>query len=176
MKNEKDQRKIITVIIIILILIVGILLFINRMNIQHGKESQEQRTLTISMSGQNKMILQQDWIKKLDAETFDVSVKSSGKKPEEVTYTGVELRKVLQAAQIDLKGKEKLVFHAADGYVVTAETSEIDREGNFYIVYSMNGNEMKTREEGGFGPYQLVIRNDSFSQRWCKYLSEVEIL
>jgi spermidine/putrescine-binding protein len=46
---------------------------------------------------------------------------------------------------------------------------------NVYIAYQINGEDLKSKAQGGNGPYQLVILSDPFSQRWCKYVNGVEI-
>jgi hypothetical protein len=44
-----------------------------------------------------------------------------------------------------------------------------------YIVYAIDNKPLGKKEDGGAGPFELVIKNDPFSQRWCKFVSEVEI-
>lgn len=39
-----------------------------------------------------------------------------------------------------------------------------------------NGNfDKKAIEKRGSGPYQIIIRKDQFSQRWAKYVLEIEL-
>ena len=43
------------------------------------------------------------------------------------------------------------------------------------ICIAMDGRALGTKSSGGFGPYLMVIRNELFSQRWCKYIEEVAL-
>lgn len=48
-------------------------------------------------------------------------------------------------------------------------------DDNIYLAYMMDGEPLKSREDGGSGPYQIIIRKDQFSQRWAKYVLEIEL-
>lgn len=64
---------------------------------------------------------------------------------------------------------------AADGYTVALTGDEVRMEDNVYIVYEQAGKDLGIREDGGTGPYRLIIRKDEFAQRWNKYLMEIEL-
>ncbi|MEG1931218.1 MAG: molybdopterin-dependent oxidoreductase [Anaerovorax sp.] len=171
----KKQTKFIIGFMILLIIIIGVLLFFNRGSALEGQGAEQDRTFTVKVDGNEVVTFTLDALKEMESETFPAVIRSSGKKPEEVTYTGVEIGLLLETAGIDLKDKKQLTFTALDGYVVTAGVKELAETGNFYLAYGLNGEDLKTKSEEGNGPYQLIIRKDPFSQRWCKYLKEVDI-
>lgn len=106
---------------------------------------------------------------------FPAVVRSSGNKPVETEYTGVELSKLLFSLDINTSGKNKITFNALDGYKVVMDLEEIYEPNNVYLVFKRDGEYLKTENQGGSGPLQIVIRHDPFSQRWCKHLSQIII-
>ena len=68
-----------------------------------------------------------------------------------------------------------MIFIGADAYMAVVTASEYVSREDLYIVYAADGEDLKSKQEGGWGPYQFVAVGDSFSQRWCKYLAEVRI-
>lgn len=169
------QARIISAICAILSIVIVVLVLLNQDNAQVGKQTQEERTFTICIDGKELAKLDEEFIKEQESKTFPVVIRSSGGKPEEAEYTGVELKTLLKAADVDLKGKKQLVFSAVDSYVVAVAVSEIEEQDNVYLAYAMNGEDLLSKKQNGNGPYQLVIRKDPFSQRWCKYVVEVDI-
>ena len=49
------------------------------------------------------------------------------------------------------------------------------QKGVSIICIAMDGKALGSKSSGGFGPYLMVIRNELFSQRWCKYIEEVAL-
>ena len=116
-----------------------------------------------------------DYLKTLESETFKTVVRSSGKKPREAEYTGVLLSTFLDALGFDLEEKRQILISGTDGYAVAVTVKEVFEPGNVYIAYALDGEALKPKRAGGEGPYQLIIRKDFFSLRWCKYVNRVEI-
>lgn len=106
-----------------------------------------------------------------DVETFPSVVRSSGQKPVETEYTGIELSKLFQG--LGVEPGEKITLNAEDGYRIMISKEEIDEPHNVYLTFARDGEYMLSRRKGGNGPYQLVIRRDPFSQRWIKHVNEI---
>ncbi len=106
---------------------------------------------------------------------FPAVVRSSGNKPFETKFTGIELTKLFDSLNINLSGKSKITFNALDGYMVVLDMEEIYEPNNVYLVLKRDGEFLKSQKQGGSGPYQIVIRRDAFSQRWCKHVVEIII-
>jgi len=132
------------------------------------------KTITFSVNGQEAAIIDRDYFLSLDSRTFPAVIRSSGQRPQRVEYTGILLANLIKQLDLDITDSKQIVVKAIDGYVTLLTLEEL-REGRVYIAYQMNGEDLKPRNEGGFGPFQLVILNDPFSQRWCKYVYLVEI-
>lgn len=113
----------------------------------------------------------------LSAVKFTARLKSSlMQSPEEHTYTGIALADLFQAAGISLEGKSRVLVHSVDGYIVPLTVEEIKEFDNIYLVYKDNGDYLSSyTEANGQGPYMIVIRGDSFSQRWAKYVCELDV-
>ena len=154
---------------------VCVLLFISRSQLLAGKRAQEEGTLTFTREGSDIITLNRDDIRALPSETFEATIRSSGERPVPAEYTGVEIHDLLSLAGVTVSEDGALLFKGADLYLTKVEAGELSEYGNIYIVYKRDGEIMKNRAQGGEGPYQVIVRNDYYSLRWCKYLSEVEI-
>ena len=133
--------------------------------------------LTIEIIHKGNVIeADRDLITGLQGETFNAVIRSSGQKPRETEYTGVPLSGLLLEMNINMENNKQVIITGSDGYVVVVTAEEINEPKNTYIAYAIDGEEIKPRKKGGVGPYQLIIRKDGFSQRWCKYVTQIEII
>lgn len=170
----KKSRAII-IILAVLFIAAAALLLISRGSILKGLNAQELRTLTITGADGESVTLDMNSISSFPSDSFEATVRSSGEKPKNVVYTGVELSVLLASAGFETENIGYLIFSGADLYTVRVEAKELEASKNIYVVYMADGEQLKTRAGGGDGPYQLVIAGDYYSLRWCKYLSEVTI-
>ena len=108
-------------------------------------------------------------------ENFNATLDTSSTDPKEFEYTGVLLREIIKKVDINLENKELAAVTGADGYTVAVSIDKIMEEDNVYLSYKRQGHPLGTRDDGGSGPYQLIIRKDKFSQNWCKYAVKVDI-
>ncbi len=168
------NRKVI-IAVIVLAVVVGVTAFLNRGDLAFKDESQEKAFLVITSKGNEVAKVDMDFIRDLGETDFEANLKKSGKDPVRHTYTGVPLKAVLEACDVDIEGKSMIVAKAVDGYTSALTLDEAMEEDNVYIVYKLDGEPLGKKEEGGSGPYQLVISKDPFSQRWCKFLMEIEL-
>lgn len=168
------MKKIITVLLV-LAAIVGVTAYLNADGLDKKKEMQKNALLTIKVNGEEVKTINMEFIKELGEEEFNANLKTNGKAPVEKTYTGVPLIKVLQACNIDMEGKTQVIAKAVDGYISALKMEEVLDEKNVYVAYKEDGEFLGTKENGGSGPYKVIIAKDQFSQRWCKFLSEVEV-
>lgn len=168
------SKKTISFIIGILVIIVGVFAFINRQAIEDKKQDHEKMNIIIK-KGEKETTFSHDEILEFGEEEFKANLKSSGKKAVEHIYTGVPLIKLLQSAEIEMKEEDQINVKSIDGYTVALRVDEVLDEENIYLSYKIDGELMKPREDGGDGPYQMIIRKDQFSQRWAKYVVEIEV-
>ena len=170
------QTKLIAGILAALAVLIAALLVFSRAGRQTGLETQEARTLIFTKNGAAVLTLTEDDIRALPSETFDATVRASGARPRPAVYRGVEIHELIKAAGVSADEISSLVFNGADLYVTTVQTEELSEYGNIYIAFECDGEPMKSRADGGDGPFQVIVLNDYYSLRWCKYLSEVEIV
>lgn len=167
-----NNKRVIISVTLLAIIVLG-LGFINKESLGDKKEIHENAEIIIKGNGtQEKINLEE--IKNIGEEEFSADLKSSGKAAEEHIYTGVLLKEIFEEVGIKLEEDKQVILTAIDGYVVALESNEVLEDGNVYLAYKMDGESLGTREEGGSGPYQVIIRNDQFSQRWCKHVVEIK--
>ncbi len=170
------KNKAVLLVIIALILAVSILVFLN---IKSGKLDTEQAqsgTMLVTIN-ENQTSLDMEAIKNLKQHTFNAIQDTSKSGPQKQTYKGVLLRDILQYADPQLlQGNfQKVIIRGIDGYTAALSFEEVLQEDNAYIATQRNDKPLGNKKSGGTGPYQLIIRQDQFSQRWCKYVSEVTV-
>lgn len=137
----------------------------------------ETAEIIVLEEGREVSHLTMDTIGHLPVTNFTARLKSSVmKSPEEHTYTGIAFSDLLAAAGISLEGKSRVVVHSVDGYAVPLTIEEIQALENVFLVYKDNGDYLGSYSEAdGQGPYMVVIRGDRFSQRWAKYVCELDV-
>jgi len=100
---------------------------------------------------------------------------SSSPRGELRTFTGVPLVRIFEHFDLDYSEVRTVVFTALDGFVTAVSIAEALDEANVFIVFEEDGRPLGTREEGGHGPYMLVVAQDSFPNRWARYIAEITL-
>jgi DMSO/TMAO reductase YedYZ molybdopterin-dependent catalytic subunit len=160
--------------ILILAVAVGIMAWLNQGDLEEKKRSQEDAVLYL-VYGEEELELTFSEILALPQHEFAAVLRSSGKAPVDTTFKGVELNQILAAKGVSLEGISQVVTFAVDGYTIALMGTEVRMADNVYVVFERDGEDLGTRESGGSGPYQLVIRQDEFGTRWNKYLMRMEV-
>jgi len=128
--------------------------------------------------GESQAKLDYNDITSLTAYEFRAVEDTSTSGPTPHTYKGVLLKDVLNKASISdeaVKTSSKVVVRGLDGYVVALSTDDVLSDKNVYLAFEKDGKPLGSMKNGGSGPFQLIARSDSFSQRWCKYVIEVTL-
>lgn len=167
----KKSTKIVTLSIIALFIATVCLWFLTGSNINREGGGE---IIVITENGETVAEVNLEYIRSFDSETFETVIRSSINKPEDVEYTGVLLKSLIEGKEISLDDKTRLIVKGLDGYMTAISIEEFEKK-DIYIAYEMNKKPIKPREQNGYGPFQLVIPGDPFSQRWCKFVCEVEI-
>ncbi len=167
-------------IIIILVALLAITLVGAVYNMQYAREKAamlEAAEISVLENGREVCRLNMDAINKLTITDFTARLKSSVmKSPEEHTYTGIALHQLFASTGISLEDRKRVVVRSVDGYAVPLTIKEIQTLDNIYLVFKDNGEYLGSYGAGnGQGPYMIVIRGDSYSQRWAKYVCELDI-
>lgn len=169
------MKKIIPIILLILIITVGITSYLNREYVKDKETMVENHFFAIKDDGKEVGIVNLELIESLEVQEFKANLKSSGKEMVEHIYKGVPLNQILASQEQSLENRKQVVIRSVDGYTVVLSIEEILEEDNVYIVYKRDGEDLGKKEDGGSGPYQVVIRKDPFGQRWAKFVVEVEL-
>ncbi|MBT9150994.1 MAG: hypothetical protein DDT40_01175 [candidate division WS2 bacterium] len=162
------------IIFAVLALVVGVTALLNRQGIKEKAFSQRDAILFIKSDNFEAQV-DFDTILELKEVEFPAVLRRSGRPAVDTSYTGVQLKDLLEKVGARTEGKSQVITKAVDGYVVALSMEEVLEEDNVYIVYKRDGEDLGRKEDGGSGPYQLIIRKDPFAQRWNKFLMEIEI-
>lgn len=90
-------------------------------------------------------------------------------------YKGVQMKKLLSYYDIVLEQDAILVVTGADGFSVAYGRNEVMEEGAVFITYEEDGEALKTHEQGGRGPFESIVVSDAFSNRRCKWVTQIEV-
>jgi hypothetical protein len=178
-KMEKIKNKKLLIIIIaimaVLTIALGVTAYLNMGNVADKKTLQEKAVIMIASGDKKLAQANMAYITGLGEEEFKANLKKSGKSPVEHSYTGIPLKNLLSGLEINTAGVTTVVLKAIDGYSSALTLDEVLEEDNVYIVYKMDGKLLENAENGGDGPYMALIRKDTYSQRWCKLLTEINL-
>lgn len=172
MKNKKTW--IIAIIIVILAASVVLFAMLNAGDTAAKQESQDNATVTVKMGDKSKTF-DLAYLKKFEKAEFGATMDTSKSGPEEKSFGGVALLTVLEDLGFKLDGAAQVTFTAADGYTSVVTAEEAADPENVYLVYERDGKPSGTKQQGGSGPIEIVIRKDTFAQRWCKFLMEIDV-
>ena len=160
--------------VIVLVVVVAVFAYLNSRDAEDRLLSQREARIFIA-AAETRETVDFETILELEEHSFAATLRSSDGGVREHTYTGVRMKDLLEHYGLDVSGAEQVLTRAADGYTVALTRDEVMDDDNVYIVYMIDAEPMASREEGGSGPYQVVIRKDEFGQRWNKYLMDIEI-
>lgn len=169
-----SRTKIVVGTIAILVIILAVTLMLNKEGLKERKEMMDNATVILKMDDQ-EIILYFDDLQKIGEENFEAVLDTSSSEPVTYGYTGVQLKNILHDQGLDLGGKKTVILTAVDGFTVVYSLEEVLVEGNVYLTYAREGQRLKSRDEGGKGPYQTIVISDQFSSRRCKWLTTIEV-
>ena len=110
----------------------------------------------------------------LYSEDFEAVFDTSTTEPTSHIYAGVQLKDLLEDNNINFENKT-IIVKAADGYSVAYSSEEVSRDKNVYIAFMEDGKYLGSRDTKGRGPYESIVLSDTFSNRRCKWITEIEV-
>jgi len=170
------ENKTVYIALGILLVAVIVLVFMNRRDPELRRALEENREFHIRVDGEFAAAVGLQALLDLNPEEFTTTFSTSVSAPRETVLKGVELRLLLESLGIDTSKAGRYIVSGLDAYYSPLTGAEVEKEDNVYICYSMDGEILKSQSEGGFGPFLMVIRGESFAQRWCKYVEAVDII
>ncbi len=169
------NKKIALAVIIILAVVLIITAVLNKDGLDQRKDMLQDAKISIKLDGEEVSVATFEDIKSVGEEEFEAVLDTSNTEPQTFTYTGVQLKNILEKYDIDLNKSKAVILMAVDGYTVAYSADEVLQEGNVYVAYKRDGEDLLTKEEGGRGPYQTIVASDQFSNRRCKWLTTIEV-
>lgn len=169
------NTKILAGIIILLAAISAVAIFLNQDNVAANKELNNNAIFVVLDDGKEVASFNMSEIQAIGEVEFNATLRSSGSEPKDHVYTGVLLKDIFAKANTVIEGKDAVIVTAADGYTVAVTMDKFMDDDNVYLAYMKDGELLGTKEDGGSGPYQMIIRKDPFSQFWCKFALSAEL-
>ncbi|MCH4888100.1 hypothetical protein EZV73_10980 [Acidaminobacter sp. JC074] len=169
------QTKVIVGIIAVLILVIGVTAYLNKENVAEKAALNNDAVFIVKYKGEDQKTYSMEDIRALGETDFVATKDTSDSGPEEFTYTGVPLIKLYEDAGVSVGKDDTIINVAADGYTVALEGEKVVDAENVYITYMVNGEAIGTRDQGGSGPYMIIVSKDQFSQFWCKYALSTDV-
>ena len=169
--STKTNKGTLAIIVVLCILIpaVIILAILHRGTMEERLELQAVGEFMITSSEETVSVSLADL---LDIGAVEVTSSPRGERRD---FTGVPLVRVFDRFGVDYSEARTVVFTSLDGFVTALTIAEVLDEENTFIVFEEDGEPLGTREEGGRGPYMVVVALDPFPNRWARYLMEVTL-
>jgi len=168
-------NKTVYIVLCLLLVVVAALAYMNRGDAELRRALTENREFLIRIDGEHAATVGLQELLDLGPKEFTTSLATSISAPRDVTLRGIELRLLLESIDVDLAHASHFVVSGLDAYYSPLSLSEVLEE-LIYICFSMDGELLKSQDEGGYGPFLMVIHGSRFAQRWCKYVEAVDII
>ena len=112
----------------------------------------------------------------LPATELDKKIVSGSGDHQAGVFRGVDLAVLLNAAAPGWQaGASGAVCRASDNFTGYFDVDEILTEGNILVAYALDGQLLPGKEQGGKGPFRLVVRDDAFGNRSTFWLCRIEV-
>ena len=164
------QNKHIVIAVILLVAVVTVFGLLNR-----PFQNFEPNTVNITQNGETIHTFTMDDIRALPAVSIDKTIQSSSSQDESGVYTGVELSVLLETAGLVPGNLQQIIAKAGDGFTAAYSPDEVLVKNNILVVYAKDGQDLLAADQGGAGPFRIVVRDDPFGNRCTKYLNEIEV-
>ena len=174
MKKLSRNNKLLILLIAVLMVMVAVTAYLNTGDRALKRQLEADQQFIISWDGQQVFVTMDD-ILSLQPKDYPAVLDTSISDAKEVTVRGVELSALLDYVGAPWKSAEYFEINGLDEYYSPVLLSEVQEPDNVLICIAMDGKALGNKSSGGFGPYLMVIRNELFSQRWCKYIEEVAL-
>ena len=174
MKKLNRNNKLLLGLIAVLLLTVAVTAYLNTGDRALKRQLETEQQFIVSW-GEEQVFVSMDDILSLGPRDYSAILDTSISDAREVTVRGVELAALLDYVGAPWRDAAYFEINGLDEYYSPVLLSEVQEPDNVLICIAMDGKALGSKSSGGFGPYLMVIRNELFSQRWCKYIEEVAL-
>ncbi len=170
------DKKILIVILVMLVLmlIIFITFKLNKPSIEVQKQLLDNAEILI-ISDNEEVIINIDNIKSAGEEKFQAILDTSSTKASIHTYNGIQLKELFLNLKITISKSDIIILSGVDSFAVAYSGEEVLKDDNVYIAYMEDGKYLGTLDNGGTGPYEVIVKEDQFSNRRCKWLTKIEV-
>lgn len=171
------------VILVVFSILFGVMLFVFMNENKKNVEQYEKREIAITINGEREVYTFEELMEISQPVDFKAIYKPSNKEPIEKTYTGIELRDLLEKLGADLENMKQITFTAKDGFQKVYRAEDVRKETNVFITHLVNGKPFnegidvmayeKEQEDGG--PFVVIKAEDKVSQNRVKMLVEIVV-
>ena len=167
-------NRVVLIAVCALIALIAVLAYLNAGDAELKRALQENRQFLLKVNGDTAAVVGLQDILDMKPEKFTTRLSSRTTLPRDADFEGVELRALYAHLGIDISGAALFDVRGLDGYFSPLSAEEVAAEGKIYLCIAMDGEILKEKSAGGWGPFLLVIRGSTFAQRWCKYVEEID--
>ncbi|HHX14353.1 MAG TPA: molybdopterin-dependent oxidoreductase [Clostridiales bacterium] len=168
------KRKAALIIAGVLIILVAAIAWLAWLNRAGGELDANQ--IEIYVQGEAAAALTLADLQTLPMMELDKEIVSSSGDNQAGLFRGVALVALLDAAapgwQVDATS---VVCRASDNFTSGFDLDEVLTKGNIMVAYALDGQLLPGQEDGGKGPFRLVIRDDEFGNRSTFWLCRIEV-
>ena len=119
--------------------------------------------------------LDMEELRTLQEREFSATIRPGTEREEIRSYRGFALRDILEHVGIDAP-EANIIIHSYDGFAAGISMSEALLENQAYIAIWQDGQYFVERDNyWAIAPFQLVMAQDIFAQRFARYIVEIVI-
>lgn len=162
---------IVAVIVLVLIAAIAVLVVLNA-----PKGEIESGTVSVVSGGETVAQFSMEDLQAMDYVEVEKELVSASYDNDQGVFRGVPLRDVISACDDDLsQDMSQVVVRSEDAFVAAYSADDVMDGDNIFLAYSKNGEGLGNLENGGTGPFRIIVSDDEFGNRCAKYVYEIEI-
>ncbi len=170
MKEKKRAVMIVCAVLVVLAAAIAVLAYLN------APKDMEEGQLLLVRGESTLASWTMEELKALPAVETYKEITSSNHAGDSGTFRGVALHMLLESVGEEaLADVTKVYVYARDGYTTSYKLSEVSGSDAFLLAYSKDGQGLGTMSSNGTGPLRLIVVNDEFGTRSCKYVYKIEV-
>lgn len=174
--EKKCFGKTAAVIIAVLAALAVICIILIKLNNSGAGAGAEPGKVTIISDGEQAAVFELEDLRSMERVDIKKHISSGSGDDEDGVFSGPQLKDVLAAAGVTLTGSEKdITVKSEDGYTSAFEPEEVMADDCVLLVYEKDGEPIKSRAEGGNGPFRIIAADDVFGTRCAKYVNVIEV-
>ena len=172
MANRKTAHKNTAIVVIVLVALIIAVVVLGILNYEFMVErsSLQEGDMFLVTAGNDTHTVTKSDILSMSPKTVSANYRGDIR-----NFTGIPIAVIPDFLSIDTTNANTVILTSLDGFTTILTIDEVMDVDNAFIVFEEDGAGIGTKEDGGLGPYLVVIAMDLFPNRWTKYLMEITI-